>query len=156
MQGFASKGFTFSVMGEGFTFSVTSNTLQEEMAEREAPTHVSHRMAAAKMPEQHFHRGTLGIAVLSRGNLAALQTVASYSREGRAAYREAQSWPGGWLVWAAALETPNPSCGGAFTAKKPLREMLIFIRIMFTIEWVLKCFLEWKWTGITYQDHNLV
>lgn len=41
-----------------------SNILQAEMAELEAPAPVSHRMAAAKMPEQHFHRGTLGTAVL--------------------------------------------------------------------------------------------
>lgn len=67
---------------------------------------------------------------------------------------EAPTLVAGWFGQLHQKQA-NPSCGGAYTVKKPLREMLIFIRL-FDIEWVLKCFLQWRRTGISYQDHNLV
>lgn len=42
----------------------------------------------------------------------------------------------------------TPSYGGAYAVKKLLREVLILIRIMFTIEWVLKC-----WNGDGLECH---
>ena len=42
------------------------------------------------------------------GNPASLQMVPSDNREERTPYGEAQSRPGGWLVWGTAQETGNP------------------------------------------------
>lgn len=80
------------------------------------PRDGSSQDARATLPQ-----GTLGTAVLWRGNLELYKQQPHTAREGGHLTGRPSHDLGGWLLWAAAPKPPNPSCGGTYTGKKDER-----------------------------------